>query len=113
MFDTIRNLSRRELLKLSLASSLTSGVTWFDQLRLHAEEAEAKGRKPAKQCILLWLGGGPSQAHSFDPRPGEHVSLLKTTVPGLQFSEYLPKLAERRQCKPGPARNGPDPARWR
>lgn len=90
-----QRLSRREMFKLSLAGSLMSSVPWFDALRAHAEEGQAK--KTAKQCILLWLGGGPSQAHSFDPRPGEHVQLIDTKVEGIQFSEYLPKLAERMQ----------------
>ncbi len=95
MTDTIRALSRRDLFRLSLAGTLTTSPAWFEPLRVRAEAMEGAGRKPAKQCVLLWLGGGPSQAHSFDPKPGEHVQLVKTTVPGLQFSEYLPRLAER------------------
>jgi hypothetical protein len=89
------HLSRREALKLSLATTLTASVPWFEPLRSHAAQSAASGRTPPKQCILLWLPGGPSQAHSFDPKPGEHVSLLQTNVPGLQFSEYLPRLAQR------------------
>lgn len=95
MTNTIRSLSRRDLFRLSLAGTLTTSPAWFEPLRARAEAMEAAGRKPAKQCVLLWLGGGPSQAHSFDPKPGEHVQLVKTGVPGLQFSEYLPRLAER------------------
>ena len=86
-------LSRREALKLSLATTLAGSVPWFEPLRAHAAQSAASGRTPPKQCILLWLGGGPSQAHSFDPKPGEHVGLLQTNVPGLHFSEYLPRLA--------------------
>jgi len=91
------SLSRRDLFKLSLAGALTPAVSWFDLLRASAEQSAAAGRAPAKQCILLWLGGGPSQAHSFDPKPGEHVDLIDTSVPGLQFSEYVPQLARRMQ----------------
>jgi len=88
-------LSRREALKLSLATTLAGSVPWFEPLRAHAAQSAASGRTPPKQLILLWLGGGPSQAHSFDPKPGEHVGLLQTNVSGLHFSEYLPRLAQR------------------
>ncbi|MEM7232138.1 MAG: DUF1501 domain-containing protein, partial [Planctomycetota bacterium] len=59
-------LSRRDLLKLGAAGLLTSAsVPWFESL---ASSAPRHGRP--KSCILLWMDGGPSQAHTFDPKPG-------------------------------------------
>ncbi len=59
------DLLRRDLLKASAAGILTTlGVPWF---KLLANEAQQQRR--AKKCILLWMDGGPSQAHTFDPNP--------------------------------------------
>lgn len=90
-------LSRREMFKLSAAAPLMASVPWFNALQGHAQQAATQGRTPAKQCILLWCGGGPSQAHSFDPRPGEEAGMIQTNVPGLHFSSYIPRLAQRMQ----------------
>jgi hypothetical protein len=57
---------------------------------------EGPGRR-ARACILLWLNGGPSHIDTFDPKPGSDTNgpfkAIPTSVPGLQFSEHLPKLA--------------------
>jgi uncharacterized protein (DUF1501 family) len=58
--------------------------------------AEGAARR-ARACILLWLGGGPSHIDTFDPKPGSDTNgpfkPIDTAIPGLQFCEYLPKLA--------------------
>ena len=50
-----------------------------------------------RQCILLWMSGGPSQTDTFDMKPnhenGGEFKEIQTSVPGLRFSEHLPKLA--------------------
>lgn len=100
-FAPSNGFSRRDVLRLSTAGTLTASLPWFDALRAHAEggTGAAAGGVPARgtaqRCILLWLGGGPSQAHSFDPRRGEHVGVIETSVPDIEFSEYLPRLAQR------------------
>ena len=50
----------------------------------------------AKNCIILYLSGGPAQLDTFDPKPdapddirGE-FSTIPTAVPGVRFSELLP-----------------------
>jgi hypothetical protein len=53
----------------------------------------AKSKSKPKACILLWMDGGPSQAHTFDPKPGGEYKSIPTAVPGVQVCEYLPKLA--------------------
>src|ERR1700693_6003901 len=56
---------------------------------------------PAKQAIVIYLQGGLSHYESFDPKPnapearrGEFGSIA-TSVPGVRFAEYLPRLAQR------------------
>lgn len=54
-----------------------------------------------RSIVLLFLSGGPSQYETFDPKPdgpGTSTSLaghLATSLPGVRFASYLPKLAER------------------
>ena len=49
--------------------------------------------------MLIWLDGGPSHFETFDPKPeapeeirGE-LGTVGTTLPGIRFGEYLPRLA--------------------
>ncbi|MCO6454455.1 MAG: DUF1501 domain-containing protein [Pirellulaceae bacterium] len=88
------HMSRRDLLRatgLSLAGASLSG--WLPQL------AQALADDPARKrhCVLLWMPGGPSQTDTFDMKPdhanGGQFKPLQTSVPGLQISEHLPKLA--------------------
>jgi len=54
----------------------------------------------AKNCIFLWLQGGPPQHETFDPKPGAPVEIrgpfkpIATSVPGVQFCELLPRTAQ-------------------
>ncbi|MCA8996805.1 MAG: DUF1501 domain-containing protein [Planctomycetaceae bacterium] len=88
------HLSRRDALRFlttSLAATSLSG--WFPRLASAAADIE----KP-KACILLWMPGGPSQIDTFDPKPdhenGGEFSPIATSVPGIQISEHLPKVAQ-------------------
>ena len=82
-------LSRRDFLRLSAAGVLSSvSLPWFESL------ARAGVKRPrGKACILLWMDGGPSQQHTFDPKPGGEFRSAKTTVPGIQIVEQLPQLS--------------------
>lgn len=62
------------------------------QLAARAAAAAATGRKH-KACIALWMNGGPSQGHTFDLKEKGDYKAISTAVPGIQISEYLPKLA--------------------
>jgi hypothetical protein len=52
----------------------------------------------AKSVILLWMGGGPSQLDTFDPKPGVKTSgefkPIDTAIKGAQVSENLPRIAQ-------------------
>jgi hypothetical protein len=96
-------VSRRDFLQVGLGGAL--GLSFCDLLRLRAEGAEIKssGAKPLAgekvNCILIWMDGGPSHYESFDPKPDAPSAVrgdfkaISTKVPGLQFSECVPKLA--------------------
>ena len=84
------HLKRRDWLKLS-AAGLLSGVSvpWFESL---ASAGIARPR--GKACILLWMDGGPSQQHTFDPKPTGEFKSMPTSVPGIHIVEQLPQLAQ-------------------
>src|SRR5262245_34958485 len=94
MFDSTK-VTRRDLLKLSAAGVLTGSVSgWFGTLAADAAAAARVGVKH-KSCILLWMNGGPCQFHTFDLKPGGDFKPIDTSVPGIQISEYLPRLAQQ------------------
>ena len=89
-------LSRREMLRLSTAGALaTAPISWLDIVANRGvAQAAATGRKH-KSCIVLFMSGGPSQSHTFDMKPNSSYKAIKTSVPGIEISEYLPKVAEQ------------------
>ncbi len=56
-----------------------------------------QARKNQKRCILLWLCGAPSQFETWDPKPGRITGgpfrSIPTTIPGVHFSELMPRCA--------------------
>jgi hypothetical protein len=96
-------VTRRDFIQVGLTSVVGLGLC--DLLRLRAVAAgsgPASSVSAAKNvnCILIWLDGGPSHYESFDPKPdapseirGEFKT-IPTKIPGVHFSECVPKLAE-------------------
>jgi hypothetical protein len=95
--------SRRDVLRVGSLGFLGLGLDELFRLRARAE-ATPGGRGPAKarakNCILIWLAGGPSHIDTFDPKPKAPVDIrgefkpIPTSVPGLEISEVLPALAK-------------------
>lgn len=84
------SLSRREVLKLSSVGLLSAvSVPWFESLA-----SAAVDRPRGKACILLWMDGGPSQQHTFDPKPTGEFKSAPTSVPGIRIVEQLPQLGQ-------------------
>ncbi|HEX4412364.1 MAG TPA: DUF1501 domain-containing protein [Lacipirellulaceae bacterium] len=88
-------IDRRELLRnFGLGLLGTSCASWLPSLA--AEIAQDPRRR--RHCILLWMSGGPSQTDLFDMKPGHanggEFKEVATSVPGLRFSEHLPKLGK-------------------
>lgn len=59
----------------------------------------ADGPRRTKRCVVLWMGGGPSQMETFDPKPGTATGgptkAIQTTVPGISIAADLPEIAKR------------------
>jgi uncharacterized protein (DUF1501 family) len=88
-------LSRRQFLQVGGVGAF--GLSLSGLLRSQAQAAE-KPRNDVN-CILLWMSGGPSHHDTFDPKPeardgirGEFKA-IPTALPGVHFSEHLPRLA--------------------
>lgn len=84
---------RRVLQTLALSACGVSASGWLPALAARA----ASDPRRRRHCILLWMAGGPSQTDTFDMKPehenGGEFKEIATNVPGVRFSEHLPKLA--------------------
>jgi hypothetical protein len=91
--------TRRDCLQLGLGAALGAGLV--DLLRWTGQAAEALPASGVRKtsCILVWLDGGPSHYETFDPKPEAPKEIrgqfnpIATRLPGVQFSQYLPRLA--------------------
>ncbi|HUE16674.1 MAG TPA: DUF1501 domain-containing protein [Planctomycetaceae bacterium] len=98
-------LTRREVLRFGGVSAFGLGLPHLLRSRSAAAEMQSAGtRSPlpgarAKNCIVLFLMGGPSQHSTWDPKPDAPAEVrgefapIATSVPGLQFSELMPETA--------------------
>jgi hypothetical protein len=96
-------ISRRAFLHLGGLG--TVGLALPELFRARARAAGAAATAPgigrARSCILLFMGGGPPQMDTFDLKPDAPAEIrgilrpIATTVPGLQVSEQLPRLARQ------------------
>jgi hypothetical protein len=87
-------VSRRGFLHTVSAGALAAGtLSLRDVMSLQAAEL----RKQGKSMILLWMGGGPSQFETFDPKPnhanGGETKAISTSVSGIQIAEGWAKTA--------------------
>ena len=87
------DLNRRQLMETTARSLL--GVSILPALDSLAA-AQATGGK-TRRLIYLFMHGAMSHIDTFDPKPGTKAQgptkTIKTKIPGIQFGEYLPKLA--------------------
>jgi hypothetical protein len=95
-------ISRREVLTVGALAPLGLSLAHL----MEARAAEAAPAARADAVIVLWLGGGMSHHDTFDPKPDApseirgHFGTIPTKVPGIRFSDRLPRLAAetRRFC---------------
>jgi hypothetical protein len=101
--DTCDGITRRDLLRVG--GSAVFGFSLADLFSFQtATAADGTGGGPgfgkAKSVILLYLQGGPSHLDLWDPKedvPANVRSAFKsmpTKLPGVQFTELLPRLAQ-------------------
>ena len=90
-----RPLKRRELLRIGAASAL--GLSLTDLLQAEGTANRATGT--ARNCIYIFLCGGPSQLDMWDPKPDAPEGIrspfqpLQTNAEGIHFTELLPRTA--------------------
>lgn len=96
-------VSRRELLHAGGLTACGLGLDTFLGLEARAAES-AEGRTAAsfgkaKNCILLYLYGAPSQLETFDMKPHAPLEIrgtmrpIPSVIPGLDVCEHLPQIA--------------------
>ncbi len=87
-------MTRRVFLRAGLTAPFAWGLTTSGT----AGAAPVNSSK-AKSILLVWLGGGPSHLDLFDPKPKAPVeyrgpfATIATRIPGVRYSELLPRLA--------------------
>ena len=87
--------SRRSFLHSVSAGALATGtLSLRDLMTLQAAEL----RKQGKSVILLWMGGGPSQFETFDPKPGTKnggpTAAISTSVSGIKIAQGWDETAK-------------------
>ena len=88
------HFNRREMLRIGGLCALGVGLP---SLATASDKGGLFGR--AKSCIILFLGGGPPQHETFDPKPNAQAAYrgsfgpIATSADGIQFCELLPLAA--------------------
>ncbi len=100
--DKNLKMSRRDLLRVGGAGMLGLSLGQLFELQAKAKEA-SKGGGPgwgkAKSIIMIYLQGGPSHLDLWDPKENVSANVrsafkpIPTKIPGIQFTELLPQLA--------------------
>mgnify|MGYP001284098661 CR=1 FL=1 len=90
---------RRDVLQAGAVGVSASVAAGLGLDHTTADAAESSVGK-ARSVIYLWVGGGMTHIDSFDPKPeapeeirGE-LTAIGTKLPGVQFCETLPQLAQ-------------------
>jgi hypothetical protein len=93
--------SRRDILRVGGAGMLGMSLGSMLQLQAQAKQTGQRGGwGKAKSIIMVYLQGGPSHLDLWDPKENvpdnvrSTYSNISTKIPGVQFTEILPKLAE-------------------
>jgi Protein of unknown function (DUF1501) len=88
------SLTRRAWGQTVLGAALAGSGGWLCSLA--ADVSNRPDRK--RNCILLWMNGGPSTIDLWDVKPGHPnagpVRDIATKTPGLHFGELLPNMAK-------------------
>ena len=94
--NQLDDLSRRQFMANVAKCSLGVSLLPFG---LNDALAQSRTGGKAQRVIYLYMSGAMSQVDTFDPKPKSDVQgdtgVVSTAIPGVQFSEYLPKLAQR------------------
>lgn len=88
--------SRRHFLRFSLGAGAGLAAASLPHAALAQQTvARQSAGKGAKAVIMLWMGGGPTQYETFDPKPKAPFKPIDTSAPGVKFSELMPVCASQ------------------
>ena len=93
-------LTRRQWLGASGFGALGLNLGTLLHAQASAEPRAGPSLPRLRACILLYQYGGPSHLDTFDLKPNAPAEIrgefqpIATSVPGLQVSEHLPRLAK-------------------
>lgn len=93
-------LTRRDLLQVGSSTVGSLSLASLLQSQAQAAPGSGDGFGRAKNCIVLFLYGSPSQLETFDMKPGAPVEIrgsmqpIPSSLPGLDVCEHLPSLAK-------------------
>ena len=86
--------SRRDALGMMAACGLSLSLPGMT-----ARAASRRREERPKSLVTLWMNGGMSQLETFDPHAGTpsggDVKSIKTSLPNIEVSEFLPQMAEQ------------------
>ena len=91
-------VNRREFLRVGSLSAFGLGLA--ESLRLQSLAGDARNRTQLRNCILIWLDGGPTHLDTFDLKPEAPAEVrgkykpIATNVPGLELCEQFSRLAK-------------------
>lgn len=94
-----RQLSRRDVLRLSTAAAFGSSLP--GQIQTAAAATGRSHPATAKNCIYIFLCGGPSQLEMWDPKPKAPEAIrgpfgtIQSSVPGLHLGGLLPQVSQQ------------------
>jgi Protein of unknown function (DUF1501) len=90
---------------LQIGGASLLGLSLPQLLRAQAEPDPREQQASADRLIVIFLNGGPSHLDMWDMKPASPVEIrgefqpIATSVPGVQLSEHLPRLARHmHQC---------------
>lgn len=93
-----RVVSRRHLLQVGGLGLMGLSLPRLLAAESHAARLGLTAR--ADSCVLIFLNGGPSHLDMWDMKPDAPAGIrgefqpIATTLPGVQFGEHLPRLAQ-------------------
>ena len=95
-------LTRRDLLQVggSAFGGLSLGQMLEQQARASSSVGNERSFGRAKNCIVLFLYGSPSQLETFDMKPEAPLEIrgsmqpIASSLPGLDVCEHLPQMSK-------------------
>src|SRR5262249_34025121 len=93
------NINRREWLRAGSLGLLGLSLPALCQGRAAKPVDRNPSAGKAKSCIVLYLGGGPPQHETWDPKPDAPAEIrgdlkpIASSVPGLWVGELMPRVA--------------------